>query len=195
MPACLYQYVIAANGIFVRARRPGLEAMLMVGPVTDPVRGLVPVQPYVHVDRLMPAWMVEKLFRRAYLERGREILFYARLNPGWSIAIPAQVQSGGSVHPVNPFAGGTDTLLEIHSHHNMNAFFSGTDNQDERAGFRLFAVLGRVGSQQPEIHVRVGIYGHFWSFPARWVFELPEFVVDVVQPRPELVYEEVEDVA
>lgn len=196
MPECMYQYVFAANGVFVRAGRAGLAAMAPVAVTREPVRGLAVAAPYFNIARRMPAWMLEKMLLRAFDQGRKEILFYARSNP-WRITIPAQVQSGGAVHPVDPYAGGPDTIMEIHSHHGMGAFFSAQDDREERSGFRIFAVLGRLDTRRPEIRVRVGIYGHFWEIPANWVFELPGFARDALQPEEagEIEYVEVEDAA
>jgi PRTRC genetic system protein A len=182
----LYEYVIGANGIFVRAERPGLQALIWVASTAKPVRGLAEVKPYVRLDHRVRAQMLARMFEMAYRANGCEILFYLSGNP-WRVNVPEQVQRLASVRPVDPFAGGADTLLEIHSHHNMGAFFSGTDDKDESSGFRLFAVMGRLNSQ-PTILARVGIYGHFGLIPAEMIFELPAGVNDGL-----LRWEEVEE--
>lgn len=193
IPPGLYQYVVGDNGVFVRASRPGLEAMVPVLTLFERVRGLAEVQPYVKLTCPVPRYMTEHLFLHAWRERRRgEVLYYLKANP-WYLWKPEQVQSPGGVHPVNPYAAGADTLLEVHSHHSMAAFFSHTDNRDERAGFRLFAVLGKLDQRRPEMRVRVGIYGHFWEIPAEWVFDLPSFAVDAAYPKEdrEVVYEDI----
>jgi hypothetical protein len=58
----------------------------------------------------------------------------------------------------------------------MAPFFSQTDNRDEQ-GFRLYAVIGRVKTK-PQLCVRVGVYGDYWSIPAATVFEMPEGIRD-----------------
>jgi PRTRC genetic system protein A len=190
IPPGLYQYVIGANGVFVRARRPGLEALLPVATARDEVRGLPNVLPFVRLDHPVPAYMLEHMFLRAWREGNKEILFYLRSDPTWKLYLPKQAQSAGSVYPLNPFAGGADTLLEVHSHHHMDAYFSATDNRDERAGFRLFAVLGNLDKPRPRIRVRVGIYGHFWEIPASWVFDLPPYATDALRMEKsmEMIY-------
>jgi len=47
-----------------------------------------------------------------------------------------------------------DALVEVHSHHAMRAYFSATDDRDETAR-RVYGVIGRLDSQQPEIALRV----------------------------------------
>ena len=57
-------------------------------------------------------------------------------------------------------------VAEFHSHGSSRAFFSTTDNEDEQ-GFRIYGVAGRLDTPQPELNLRVGVYGHFaplcWS--------------------------------
>jgi len=183
----LYEYVIAANGIFVRASRPEVDAMIWVAATRTPIRGLVEVQPYVRLIAPVRTVALAKLFEMAYRAGNKEILFYLSygvrktfidtlFNP-WIISLPEQVQEGMSVHPVDPFAGGNWTAIEVHSHHDMDAFFSSTDNQEEKVGFRIYSVIGGLSSR-PQILTRVGIYGHFMTIPSRWVFDLPEAVAD-----------------
>ena len=56
-------------------------------------------------------------------------------------------------------------MLEIHSHGPHPAVFSSTDNRDEQ-GLRLYGVVGRLGTERPEVALRVGAYGHF--LPVAW---------------------------
>jgi hypothetical protein len=49
-------------------------------------------------------------------------------------------------------------ILDIHSHGEMKAFFSETDNQDEQ-GFILSLVLGKV-DRVPEYRLRLCVYGY-----------------------------------
>lgn len=203
LEACLYQYVVASNGIFVRASRPGLEALVPVILTANPVRGLASVRPFVRVSELVPRYMTERLFLSAWQQGRRESLYYLGLDLRlarpyqWRVDMPKQVQSPGGVHPVDPFAGGADTVLEVHSHHSMAACFSGTDDREERAGFRLFAVLGRLNARRPEIRVRAGVYGYFWDIPAAWVFDLPPYALDSLGSEcdQEVTYADVPEIA
>ena len=184
----LYEYVVGANGVFVRARRPGLEALIWVAATGQAIRGLKDVVPYVKLDPIVPVNRVAKMFEKAYRAQGKEILFYLTYFDQWLVNVPEQVQAGASVRPLDPFAGGVNTMIEVHSHHNMSAFFSATDNREEKTGFRIYAVLGGLASR-PSILVRVGIYGHFMEIPASWVFQLPPEVSDALflEMEPEYV--------
>jgi hypothetical protein len=47
-----------------------------------------------------------------------------------------------------------DAVVDVHLHHAMRAYFSATDDRDETAR-RVYGVIGRPDSQQPEIALRV----------------------------------------
>jgi len=185
-----YGYVMAHNGVFVWARRQGLEALIPVTSCT--IRGLHPVEPYVRLAyRPVDVGLVSEMLRLCRAARTPdgdflEILFYLAWDSphGWQLTVPVQKQQAMCVTPVIDAldsAHYADTLLEIHSH-KMEAFFSGTDTADEQ-GFRLYGVVGYVGSDgehAPEIRIRVGIYGHFWDISAATVLSLPGGITDCV---------------
>ena len=64
-------------------------------------------------------------------------------------------------------------VAEFHSHGSLPAFFSATDDRDEQ-GFRIYGVTGRLDTVEPELSLRVGVYGHF--APLEWsrVFDGPD---------------------
>src|SRR3972149_3209000 len=73
--AAMYEYVMASNGVFVRGQRTGLCVMLpvprtplrgvMAGHAT-PLRGLVPVEPFVQLDYpSIPAELVDEMLDAA----------------------------------------------------------------------------------------------------------------------------------
>ena len=179
-------YVIAGNGVHLWGKREGLEALI---PVTlCQIRDLHPVEPFVRLDApLLDAAALSALLdvaRQARAEDGAplESLFYPYYEPGqgWQLIIPPQERSLTRVRPLEEgMQAYTRAWWEIHSHHHMPAFFSGTDDMDEQ-GFRIYGVVGRI-FRHPEIRLRVGMYGQFWEFPARRVCTLPEGVVDAVE--------------
>lgn len=160
--AHLYQYILAGNGLFLRAGTPWWEVMMPL--LRYPVRGLLPVQP---VFRLLIGRLPETLLAAAYQsaltareKNGvlREALYsfhvqekQVRLIRPRQVATPVNVTSAGLDDPT--------ILLELHSHGHMPAFWSETDNHDEQ-GIRLYGVMGRLDSE-PEIKFRVGVCGHW----------------------------------
>jgi PRTRC genetic system protein A len=166
-----YQYILAGDGIFVRAETPFFSAIVPV--VACSVRGLAPLQPKF---RLKVARIPEKLLRAALTDArraqrpdgGLNEALYQFLHHGSRVQLrrPSQRVTGVSVEA----AGNSDAniLCELHSHGNMNAFWSRTDDADEQ-GAQLYAVIGRLDTA-PEIRVRVGVYGYWHPLPVTAVF-------------------------
>src|SRR5438093_10258938 len=178
----LYDYVLAANGLFVRAERPGLRALVPLAPCE--LRGLNPVEPYVEllIPRV-PAALVAKALSLAVVEAGpdgepREVLFHLLWRDGWRLLRPHQEQGFASVRPLGPALGSSyeQALVELHSHHGMRLGFSALDDEEE-TGFRLYAVLADI-FLRPTLFARVSVYGYHAPIPAATVFELPEGVRD-----------------
>ena len=187
-------YVVAGNGVFLWGKRDGLEAL---APVAEcEVRGLFPVVPFVRLEgaRVSVA-LVAEMLREAgaacnTAHEPVESLFYLNFTDeerlSWQVTMPEQIQSPVSVHPVvsaldqEAYA---NALMEVHTHPRMRAFYSGTDNRDEQ-GFRLYGVLGLPSPGEegqkclPEIRMRVSVFGAYYEFPASWVLELPEGLVE-----------------
>jgi PRTRC genetic system protein A len=160
--AHLYQYILAGNGLFLRAGTPWWEVMMPL--LRYPVRGLLPVQP---AFRLLIGRLPESLLAAAYQsaltareKNGvfREALYsfhvqdkQVRLMRPRQVATPMSVTSAGLDDPT--------ILIELHSHGNIPAFWSSTDDHDEQ-GIRLYGVMGQLDSM-PEIKFRVGVCGHW----------------------------------
>ena len=103
------------------------------------------------------------------------------------IDTPEQVVSKVSIHSnTNP-----DLLCEryihymdIHSHNSMPAYFSPTDNEDEKAT-RLYTVIGRLDQYLPEIKTRLSNGGKYHEIDPSEVFE------HIVLPFPDAWKEKV----
>ena len=178
-PASLYEFVMVGNGVFVRARRCGLEAMIPVS--TCEIRGLKAVKPYVRLEAgKIPLICTQTILAEFQSDLPNESLVWVKLeDTRWKVIKPEQIADENSVHPVDPFdSDGAVALLDVHSHNTMEPFFSTEDDEDE-TGFRIFAVFGLLDTQ-PCVMARLGIYGYYWHLDAGDVFVLPEGVRDVV---------------
>lgn len=182
------EYVTASNGVFVRSIRPGLEAMIPVANSTpNTIKGLPSIEPYLHLGaRSVPLELVLSICTKAAFSKDNsgnltEILFHLSLDSSnqWQLTIPLQTTTRTSCQPLDNLSCST-ALIECHSHGEMPAFFSSTDDADER-GFRLYAVLGKVNTLNPEILVRIGIFGHYSLIKASSVLALPYFITDAYQ--------------
>ena len=163
-----YDYVLGSGGVYVQSESAHLTARVLIAPCT--VRGLAPVAEKVELlHGRIPSDLLEAGLRWFQDAPHTERFFALR----WD---------GQAYRPVVPPQTGTATRLayqppagvvaEFHSHGRLPAFFSATDDRDEQ-GFRIYGVAGRLNSPQPELRLRVGVYGHF--APVEWsqVFDGP----------------------
>ena len=188
----LYEYVMAGNGLFLQARSRALQVTLPLAWAR--VQGLAHLMPTVRLaGGLVPRELLREMWRKSREAAGepqravppREILFYllAGATGCWQLVEPPQMQSGGSVRPLEtgPGSAYAQAVIEVHSHHRHPPRFSAWDDDDEQ-GFRLYGVLGYLGRQdkRPTLRLRVGVYGHFCEIPASLAFALPEGLADAV---------------
>lgn len=162
--ALAYQYILAGNGVFVRAETRFFTALLPVTVCT--VRGLPPLHPRFQLlvpripARLLDIVLADARRARRPDNRLHEVLYQFH-HHGRAVQVqkPQQQTSPTSVitHMTAEAEDAASIICDLHSHGNMHAFFSQTDNADEQ-GTRLYAVIGRLDSN-PEIRLRVGVYG------------------------------------
>lgn len=166
-----YQYILAGDGIFVRAETPFFSALVPV--VACSVRGLAPLQPKFHLkaaripEKLLRAALTDALSARR-LDGGLNEALYQFLHHGNRVQLRRPVQRATGVTVMAAGNSDANMLCELHSHGNMRAFWSRTDDADEQ-GARLYAVIGRLDSA-PVIRIRVGVYGYWHPVPVAAVF-------------------------
>lgn len=202
-------YVLAANGLFVQATRTdGITALIPTAKTIGgkEVRGLAPLTPNIYwpYPRVSAGILLEMLTKsqNAIDSSGKvvEILFHllynhnkdvvqtkernlANNNAEWQLVVPPQKQGRAWVRPTEqgPESSYARCIIECHSHHVMDAFFSSTDDKDEQ-GFKIYVVLGNI-FEQPQIRVRIGIFGYFYEMPADQIFDLPDGIEDCRNTR------------
>jgi PRTRC genetic system protein A len=189
IPDCLYAYIMAGNGIFLYAKRDDLEVLIPISRAI--IAGLPSLEPFVNMPRV-PAVLMHHILQASKENLPNEILFWFNFDHDrqiWNLDAPLQFSRPTSVFPVDKADPlGIKALIDLHSHAMMEPFFSPTDNKDEQ-GFRIFAVIGKV-NENPEIRVRVGIYGNYWNIPASMIFELPGEIRDACFGKGEVIYDE-----
>ena len=163
-PGLFYDYILARNGLFIRARSPFLQADVHIAEA--PVRGLLPLEENVELTKgKIPRHIYHLALSVLLASRELEQYLAVTWEGEYHLRVPLQEGSGGGVK----YERLHDTVLDIHSHGTMRAFFSGTDNEDEQ-GLRLYMVVGRLDTLIPEIEMRVGVYGYFGTVQFEEVF-------------------------
>lgn len=175
--ATLYEQIMAGNGLFLRAQRNQLNVLF---PMSDAAHPNCPaLTPSITLETpripeaLIAAMMTEAKAAWRHPAGPLESLFHFTYNHAWQLDIPEQHRQYASVIPAHPSncPSYNTCLVEIHSHHEMEARFSRADDKDE-TGFRIYGVCGNF-AKDPHITFRVGLYGHYWAIPATLICELP----------------------
>ncbi len=175
-----YDYVLGAGGLYVQSESANLTARIPVAPAL--VRGLAPVSEKVelahgpipaHIFELGLRWFQAALNTERFFAVGWE-------GDAYRLVVPPQAGTGSFLTYRPPFG----VVAEVHSHGRHRAFFSATDDKDEQ-GFRIYGVVGRLDTAQPELALRLGIYGHF--APMHWsqVFDGPPPGLRLLDEGPE----------
>ena len=154
-PGLAYNYILAGNGLWVEAPSPLLVARVCVAEAQ--VRGLQPLEPELYLPQgKVPRRLYELAVSAVMADPWHERYLAITWASEYRIHFPPQDGTGGRV----TYERLSNTLLDIHSHGQMGAFFSGTDDQDEQ-GLGLYMVVGKLLDPVREEALRVGVYGYF----------------------------------
>ena len=187
-------YVIGADGLYmVRKNRVGLfttkvaetngSKIPLVGNGKQPVEGFqmtienkIPYNFLLQTIAFFKKVLTEKKGAEAVVQ-----IFYNTENDSYFFNIDQQGVSGGGAEMDRDADLETTHILvaDIHSHNNMAAFFSATDNRDEKEA-RVYGVVGKVGNPWPDIKFRAGDGKGGWiDLTAYQVFATPDVEVEV----------------
>lgn len=172
-------WILAANGLFKRAANNALAACIHVHSWNFLIPGLARLLPSIawkHCPQRLPNQWLDVLLQEARtaceqesgiaIPREKQWFVVWRANkvrliaPQDQTASPVRVQYAMPSEPV---------LLDVHSHHGMRAYFSGTDDRDDD-GLSISMVIGRI-FDRPEAVARVNVYGHRQLIPLSLLFD------------------------
>ena len=159
-----YNYILAANGLFIEASNPAIAARV---PVSEcEVRGLAPMKAKIALTYgSIPQHFFDLALDTFLSSPNREHYVAVTAAAGYHFYVPVQDEGDASV----VYEVGDSIVLDIHSHGHMRAAFSHQDNTDE-TGLKLYAVVGRLNAT-PVVKLRVGVYGYFQTLAWRDVFD------------------------
>lgn len=151
-----YDYIMAGNGMFIRARNDRIAATVCIAPAE--VRGLAPLEHSIQLlHGKIPFYFLQLALSVLCVKPDIEQFLALTWQGKYSWVQPLQDQSPGSVN----YETVPDTVLHIHSHvRGVFTDFSSTDNADEQ-GFCIYAVVGDMQNLFPTTVFRLGVYGYF----------------------------------
>ncbi len=156
-------------GIFVaRAERASVYKRVRAGFI--PVLPKIPAEILTEIISFFRSYVTDESAAEAMA-----IICWSKKEGRYEVFVPKQRVTASSVFATTSELADDDCIvvMEIHSHNRMNAFFSQTDDDDERAT-RLYAVVGNLDEIFPKIKVRISVGGKFVNINPGAVFEMPD---------------------
>lgn len=161
-----YDYIVAEEGLFIRAQNPLIRATICISPAE--IRGLAPLNERVElVHGKIPRFLYDLALSLSMASSEKEQYLAITWEDEYRLRIPSQERAETSVKYENLPA----SVMDIHSHGGGSAWFSGTDNIDMQ-GLRLDMVVGKLNTLLPEVEIRLGVYGYFAPVNTGEIFDV-----------------------
>ena len=165
-PGLFYDYIVAGNGLFIRAHNPLIRATLCISPAE--VRGLKPLEEQVElVHGKIPRRIYDLSLSILMASSEREQYLAITWEEEYRLRMPSQERSAASVK----YDKLPSSVMDVHSHGHMKAFFSIADDEDEQ-GLKFYMVVGKLDTLLPEVELRLGVYGYFAPISVEEVFDV-----------------------
>ena len=195
--APLYEIVIARNGVFKRARRREMQAVVELSAFAVKIPELAAGEARVELAEKIPVRIFAEILAHARsvtdAANFTENLYAVCRNNetgGYFWKEVSRSRSFGSTIARDDDPAYKAAVLEIHTHPPGCREFSNQDNCDERGKFRLFGILIDIHSDNPAIRLRVGIYDSFQEIPVETIADTPlENLTDLVKREREQIAE------
>ncbi|HLM59501.1 MAG TPA: hypothetical protein VK308_01735 [Pyrinomonadaceae bacterium] len=193
--APLYEIVIAQNGVFKRARRLEMTAVVKLSSFNVKIPELAVGASSVELAEKIPAQIFTEILAHARNLTSRENFTENLYAVCWDAfdcsyfwkEISGKRSFGSTIARDDDPAYGR-AVLEIHTHPPGCFDFSGQDTSDESGKFRLFGILIDIHSEKPAIRLRVGIYDSFWEIPLETITGAPlENITDLVEQERKML--------
>ena len=136
--------------------------------------------PYIFFEQIVEFFRQVSKKMKSEFEAHAWVLWSAER--GYFISIPEQNVSKASVsftYNDDSLPPGSIIVLDIHSHNTMGAFYSGTDNNNDKSGIYYSAVIGKLTNTTFEYVIRFNLYEQKKTCTLEEVFLIEDKVVDV----------------
>jgi len=182
--AALFEYLLAGNGLFVRARRKEFSVCLplsvqRISGLPNALLGVSWAKQGIHAslwaDILRHA---QQKHPSSSFKEDVYLIYWDKAFSAWRWRASGRESNWASTIADDTLPEYADCCIELHTHPPGALNFSRADDRDELGKFRIFAILIDV-HDKPKIRFRCGVYDHLVPIPASWVGEIPEGIIDL----------------
>lgn len=182
--AALYEYLLAGNGLFVRAKRREFSVSLPLS--MQKIWGL----PNTSIGISWNRSQISESLWRGILQHARNkeassefkeevyLIYWDDVLQAWNWKAAGRDASSVTTIADDRLPEYSECCIELHTHPPGAHHFSAADDRDELGKFRIFAILIDV-HEKPKIRFRCGVYEHLVPIPAVWVGEMPDGIIDL----------------
>ncbi|QYO65384.1 hypothetical protein [Leptolyngbya sp. 7M] len=182
--AALYEYLLAGNGLFIRAKRREFSVSLPLS--LQKIWGLPNASIGISWNKpRVPNALWQEVLLHAQNENpysafkeGVYLVYWDDAQREWKWQPAGRNSSPVATIADDSLPEYTEACIELHTHPPGALNFSSADDKDELGKFRIFAILIDV-HDKPKIRFRCGVYNHLVPIPAVWVGEIPEGIIDL----------------
>lgn len=166
--------VLASNGVFLEMKTPWLDCAARVGSLSP----RLPLPYGAMQERLafafgaMPIRLLDEFVAAARSALPDEVagaLIHDEATNGLALRLHGAASAGPEHvdYQIADLAEGQTLAVDLHSHGRGPAFWSATDDEDDR-GVRVCGVFGDVDRPRPSARFRLVLNGHFVALPSPW---------------------------
>ena len=182
--AALFEYLLAGNGLFVRAKRREFSVSLpltiqRISGLPNAAAGIVWRKPPI------PASLWQEILSHAQrnhlssdFKEEVYLIYWDSIVASWRYKASGLEHSWASTVADDTLPEYADCCIELHTHPPGALHFSRADDRDELGKFRIFAILIDI-HDKPRIRFRCGVYDHLIPIPAAWVGAMPHGIIDL----------------
>ncbi len=183
--AIMLEYLMAADGLFVRAKRREFSVCLPLCRVN--VKGLPDVESKIvwHKPKI-PSSIWQEILSDARtrcdfadFKEDVFVVFWNEKDAKWNWKRISRERQRASTIADDTLEEYGEACIELHTHPDGAIHFSRADDEDESGKFRIFGILTDIHSNLPKIRFRCGVYDHFIQIPADFVSEMPLGFIDL----------------
>lgn len=182
--AVLYEYVLAGNGVMLRARRDDFSVSVPLS--CREIKGLPEIFVGIKWHRpRVPTRIWDEILTHARRSHNATafkeevyLLYWDRRHESWQWRPASRSRSWASTIADDSLPEYAEACIELHTHPPGAMNFSRADDQDESGKFRIFGILIDV-HDKPKVRFRCGVYDHLIQIPFAWIGRLPQGIVDL----------------
>lgn len=168
LPQHKHRIIVAKNGTFVEVRRAWLHAVVKLSSHGGLALPFGEVQPSLTLTEPLPGSLLEQFEEHARSRFPNETaawIVYGK-ETGYRLLLLDEIQASvGSVKFHRPELDGEELVIDLHSHGQLPAFFSETDDADDYGEVKLAAVVGSLDQPKPTWALRLCLLGLFVPWP------------------------------